>query len=205
MRPGCDRPAVTRLSYDTVSCRVWLDPLPDRQGPAQEICSLHSSRLTVPRGWMLCDRRDAPDVAEVAPRRSAAAPIVVAVPMSVDDSEDRTDVPAETAESSAPVGAAEQTSRPATRRVARTTPVAASDPQHDAVIESVPAEPAVQAVESGDTPDTGSGDAEVSEEPIDDEDLPELLRASSPLLSRAFRATGPQRSVLTQSLYDESD
>jgi hypothetical protein len=242
MRPGCDRPAVTRLSYDTVSCRVWLDPLPDRQGPAQEICSLHSSRLTVPRGWMLCDRRDALDVAEVSPRFSTAAPVVVPVPVSVDDSEDRPEAPAETAGSSPPEvtsssaspGAAEQRMRPATRRVARTTPVAVSD-RHDVVVGSPgervdlegpdmvsvevqveldvevdvdvelevesPAEPAVQAVEPGETP----GDTAVSEESGDEEDLPELLRASSPLLSRAFRATGPQRSVLTQSLYDESD
>ena len=57
MRPGCDRPAEVRLSYDTVSCHVWLDSIPDRPGPVQEICEFHALRLTVPRGWILCDRR----------------------------------------------------------------------------------------------------------------------------------------------------
>ncbi len=57
MRPGCDRPAEVRLSYDTVSCQVWLDPVPELLGPVQEICEFHALRLTVPRGWVLCDRR----------------------------------------------------------------------------------------------------------------------------------------------------
>ena len=57
MRPGCGRPAVSRLSYDTIACQVWLDPVPDWPGRAQEICELHTTRLTVPRGWVLCDRR----------------------------------------------------------------------------------------------------------------------------------------------------
>ena len=57
VRPGCDRDAVARLTYDTIACQVWLDPVPELPGRAQEICELHASRLTVPRGWMLCDRR----------------------------------------------------------------------------------------------------------------------------------------------------
>src|SRR5690606_16270140 len=57
VRPGCDRHAVARLTYDTIACQVWLDPVPELPGRAQEICELHASRLTVPRGWMLCDRR----------------------------------------------------------------------------------------------------------------------------------------------------
>src|SRR5690606_21965494 len=57
VRPVCDRHAVARLTYDTIACQVWLDPVPELPGRAQEICELHASRLTVPRGWMLCDRR----------------------------------------------------------------------------------------------------------------------------------------------------
>ena len=65
MRPGCDRPAAARLSYDTISCQVWLDQMPERLGPVQEICQFHAERLTVPRGWTLCDRRvDAPALFE---------------------------------------------------------------------------------------------------------------------------------------------
>lgn len=56
-RPGCDRPAAARLGFDPVSCSVWLDPLLERPGRSQEICDLHAERLTVPRGWMLCDQR----------------------------------------------------------------------------------------------------------------------------------------------------
>jgi hypothetical protein len=48
---------------------------------------------------------------------------------------------------------------------------------------------------------TGAAD----DEALDPEDLPESLRATSPLLSRAFRATGPQRSVLSQMLLDQGD
>lgn len=57
MRPGCDRDAAARLTYDTVGCQVWLDDLAEQTGRNQEICSLHAERLTVPRGWALEDRR----------------------------------------------------------------------------------------------------------------------------------------------------
>lgn len=84
MRPGCDRPAEVRLSYDTVSCQVWLDPIPELPGPVQEICEFHALRLTVPRGWILCDRRVASPalfVAKAVPTGSAApAPVVTTVP-----------------------------------------------------------------------------------------------------------------------------
>ena len=76
MRPGCDHLAVARLTYDTVTCQVWLDQLPERPGRVQEICDMHAERLTVPRGWMLCDRRqDAPAlfVADVVEPEAVAA------------------------------------------------------------------------------------------------------------------------------------
>lgn len=56
-RPGCDRAAVARLTYDVVTCQVWLDEVSERSGSTQEICALHVDRLRVPRGWMVCDRR----------------------------------------------------------------------------------------------------------------------------------------------------
>src|SRR5690349_930426 len=78
MRPGCDRPAAARLSYDTISCQVWLDQVPERLGPVQEICQFHAERLTVPRGWMLCDRRvDAPALFEADDR---VTPLVAPTP-----------------------------------------------------------------------------------------------------------------------------
>ena len=58
MRPGCDRGAAARLTYDPVGCQVWLDDLGERIGRDQEICMLHAQRLVVPRGWLLSDRRE---------------------------------------------------------------------------------------------------------------------------------------------------
>lgn len=56
-RPGCDRDAVARLTYDIVACHVWIDGLDGSRGRTQELCDLHLGRLTIPRGWMLNDRR----------------------------------------------------------------------------------------------------------------------------------------------------
>ncbi len=57
MRPGCDRPAAARLTYDTDAAAVWLDrPVEDGQ-PAQQVCSVHAATLTAPLGWTVTDRR----------------------------------------------------------------------------------------------------------------------------------------------------
>lgn len=76
MRPGCDRPAVARLTFDPVRCELWLDPLPTHAAPVQELCSFHVERLTVPRGWTVDDRRPAGG----AVVRPAPAPEPVAAP-----------------------------------------------------------------------------------------------------------------------------
>ena len=57
MRSKCDRPAQVRLTYDTISCQVWLDSLPERTGLVHEICEFHAKRITLPVGWKLSDRR----------------------------------------------------------------------------------------------------------------------------------------------------
>jgi hypothetical protein len=59
LRPGCDRPAAARLSYDAVSCELWLDDVevPGPRSRIQELCEFHADRLTVPRGWVVTDRR----------------------------------------------------------------------------------------------------------------------------------------------------
>ncbi|MFV0317584.1 MAG: DUF3499 family protein [Microthrixaceae bacterium] len=57
MRPGCDRTAAARLTYDTEVAAVWLDrPDPDSE-PAQQVCSVHAATLTAPLGWTVTDRR----------------------------------------------------------------------------------------------------------------------------------------------------
>ena len=58
---------------------------------------------------------------------------------------------------------------------------------------------AVDAVVADETP----APAESPEPDGVDED--EEFLPTSPLLARAFRATGPQRSVLTQTLLNEAD
>ncbi|MCB1257436.1 MAG: DUF3499 family protein [Microthrixaceae bacterium] len=59
MRSKCDRPAQVRLTYDTLRCQVWLDPLPEFGSMVHEICEFHAKRMTLPMGWTLSDRRTA--------------------------------------------------------------------------------------------------------------------------------------------------
>lgn len=131
VRPGCDRGAAARLTYDPVGCQVWLDDLGERIGRDQEICMLHAQRLVVPRGWLLSDRRE--DQPTEATATAATAELFQALRQEL----------------------------------------AEPDPEPEPEPEPAP-------------------------EPVVDEELPEVLRATSPLLSRAFASTGHQRSVLTQ-------
>jgi hypothetical protein len=128
VRPGCDRGAAARLTYDPVGCQVWLDDLGERIGRDTEICMLHAQRLVVPRGWQLSDRRE--------------------------------DQPAEA------------TTTAATAELFQALRQELAEPEPEPELES-----------------------EAEPEP---DELPEVLRATSPLLSRAFASTGHQRSVLTQ-------
>lgn len=57
MRPGCDRPAAARLTYDTEAAAVWLDPPIEDGQPAQQVCGIHAGTLTAPLGWTVTDRR----------------------------------------------------------------------------------------------------------------------------------------------------
>ncbi len=201
VRPGCDRPARARLAYDTVTCQVWLDQLLDRSGRSQEICELHAERLTVPRGWMLCDRRaEAPAlfVAEVA--SPSAAPTDAAVPGE---------------------GATRRRRRPrrddSTRNLfdeiaadISEAPIEVVIAPHLVMVEPEPVatetEPEPEPVATEPEPEPVAVEPQPEPEPEQEpEPEPELavLTATSPLLARAFRQTGPQRSVLTQANGDE--
>lgn len=190
MRPGCDRPAEARLSYDTIGCQVWLDALADRPGRSQEICDLHATRLTVPRGWMLCDRRvDEPAlfVATTAGATATAATLPSA--------------PTPTARPSGRPGrrrrSGERTRHPAATLELFESPGAEPAPEPPSRIETQ-----VDAVQRVEAVEVVEPVPEVEPTPVDepapDDDVPESLRATSPLLARAFAATGHQRSVLTQ-------
>jgi len=285
-RPGCDRFAVARLTYDTIACQVWLDPVLERPGRAQEICDLHATRLTVPRGWVLCDRRAEPpassdpeaatngtavrtsvtSIGPLADRESAAeaepaaeqAPDVdrpaETQPAQVDPPETP---PREIAASVAPtVPAAPPAARshparrpisvaddpvepvhPARRRVARTVALPLSELVRDESGHNGDGAHLAEVTQLEVGPDPAEeGPSEVAESPVDEvaahvdevpvdeqvdgdevpvdeqadeepleEDLPESLQATSPLLARAFRLSAPQGSVLSRALLNEPD
>ncbi len=159
MRPGCELAAAARLTFDPVSCQAWLDVLVDRPGSAQEVCELHADRLTLPRGWMLCDRRADEPALFVGASTSAATPTAPAAPTAP----------------SAPVVRRRRRSVAPQPSLTPPAPVAAElfDAPPDPLAAATPPPPAA------------------SEDPLE-------LSASSPLLARAFRATGNQHSVLTE-------
>ncbi len=188
MRPGCDRAAEARLSYDAIGCQVWLDELSERPGRTQEICGLHAGRLTVPRGWMLCDRRDdepALFVTVSPPAAVATAPVTALPPVVGRPGRRRR---------------AEVTRHPAATLELFTEPA----PEPDAVVEAEPDPTPSVEQEPVAEPAAAVERARAEAEPDEDE-VPEMLRATSPLLARAFAATGHQRSVLTQRTDDPDD
>ncbi len=57
-RPGCAELAVGTLTYQYGRAQVWLDALtPERDPHAYDLCQDHATRLSVPLGWHLDDRR----------------------------------------------------------------------------------------------------------------------------------------------------
>lgn len=170
MRPGCDRDASTRLTYDPIACEVWLDDLAARVGRSQEICTLHAERQTVPRGWVLSDRRsEQPPMFEapVAPAPAAPAASRGAAPRRRRRR-------------------AEDADHPAVQTLELFEVLRQELAEAEAEIEAAVEEPAVEEPAGDPAPD----------EPEDD--VPASLQATSPLLARAFASTGHQRSVLTQ-------
>ena len=59
-RPGCAEAAVATFTYQYARSVVWLDELShDRDPHGYDLCDRHASRLGVPYGWRLDDRRRA--------------------------------------------------------------------------------------------------------------------------------------------------
>ena len=57
-RPSCNDSASTTLAYDYANRTVWLDHLSDEAHPmTHDLCLRHADGLSVPRGWILQDRR----------------------------------------------------------------------------------------------------------------------------------------------------
>ena len=72
-RPGCHHPAAVAITFDAVTCQVWIDRL--FADATQLLCEQHAERLSPPRGWVVVDRRDG-QASIVSPR----GPRVVAPP-----------------------------------------------------------------------------------------------------------------------------
>jgi hypothetical protein len=57
-RSGCAQAATSTLSYQYGRAIVWLDDLTVSRDPHDyDLCERHTSRLSVPNGWRLEDRR----------------------------------------------------------------------------------------------------------------------------------------------------
>lgn len=173
-RPGCDRDAVARLTYDIVGCQVWIDGLEGVRGRTQELCELHLGRLTIPRGWALSDRRVETELLVHAGAGDAT----------------------EVARESAELGDA------VTEPVREVAKPAAQVP--DSIVEAVEAEAAEPAVATDqpddDRDDNAVSNSEADNEDELDESIPDELRAGSPLLSRAFRAAGGSKSLVEDTV-----
>jgi len=58
-RPDCARAGSVCLTYDYARSTVWLDHLPAEADPHEyDLCESHATRLRVPHGWELVDRRN---------------------------------------------------------------------------------------------------------------------------------------------------
>ena len=57
-RSGCAQPATVTLSYQYARAIVWLDDLLRVRDPHNyDLCQRHSTKMTVPKGWQIEDRR----------------------------------------------------------------------------------------------------------------------------------------------------
>lgn len=69
-RPGCHHPAAVAITFDAVSCQVWVDRL--FADATQLLCEEHAERLSPPRGWVVVDRREGQS-SIVSPREPSVA------------------------------------------------------------------------------------------------------------------------------------
>jgi hypothetical protein len=61
-RTSCAEPAVATLTYQYQGGAVWIDDLtPEREPYGYDLCERHASRISVPHGWRLDDRRTRDD------------------------------------------------------------------------------------------------------------------------------------------------
>lgn len=56
-RPACQRQSVATLTYDYAARVATVDDLAPAHPMQYDLCADHTSRLSVPNGWQLVDRR----------------------------------------------------------------------------------------------------------------------------------------------------
>ncbi len=198
MRPGCDRLAAARLTYDTAAGAVWLDPPVDDGQPAQQVCDVHAATLTAPLGWTMTDRR----FIEVGASRYSLSPPVIEGEVSPFAQARRA------ARSEEPGTFTQQTLEiPDDGSAQSPTGVAAvGAPGSEAPRSEVPEShaPETDAPET-EAPGPEAPRVEGPESEVPPADEPEVGEAPGKpgtkprgkLLDRAFEWTGPQHSVLT--------
>ena len=166
-RPGCSQPADVLYGIDADHLLVWIESLDGIVVPrAGVLCRRHADAMVVPLGWMLDDRRE--PVPRLFKPRDAAPPAAPR-PRSHRSAPHRDDT-----------GQLE---------FSAATQAVAPDEQSESV--PVAAGGAVAAVAAVADPD--GGDAGLPWKPVFDQrdDLDGLLKARSPLLSRAFGKREP--------------
>ena len=189
------------ISYDAAACQVWVDSL-DRVGSGQLLCEQHRARLTPPRGWTVVDRREgiepplppAPTAPVAEP--DAVPPAVKKAPRRRARSWGHLDAPR--LEFSGPE--IEVTAR-STAPVAVPAPEPPPEPEPEVVLATVEPAPEVEPPAPAPEPEPSAPEPEPEPEPevvAPADDLADLLKPKGGLLGRAFQATGPQRSALTE-------
>lgn len=187
-RPGCGREAEVCITYDAVACQVWLDPISVSPAGGQPLCAAHAQGLRAPRGWVVLDRRTSQaslmTPAVEPPPRPAARPRIARAWGQFEaprlefvgdaDSSAPGPVPAVVVTAPPVIEEPEPAPEPAPEPEPEPEPVPVPEP----VPEPEPAPAAAAATEK-------------------------LLQPKGRLLSRAFEATGYQRSAITQTARPE--
>jgi hypothetical protein len=162
-RPGCTQPAEVLYGMSATTLTVWLDAYDEvLAARVGALCRHHADAMVVPRGWSLDDRRE------------AAPPLF----------------PSEAATKAAATPTPAKTRRRRPRRQASGDDTGQLElvPNADDAAESPAAQRAAEPVVEPVDPTPFSPWRPKFDE---DDDLDGLLRARSPLLSRAFRGQSP--------------
>ena len=179
------------ISYDTVACQVWMDPIAIGPTGGQSLCEQHASRLSAPRGWVVVDRRELQSNLMTSGGGQTSESL-----SSKPDS---------------PASASETAASPRVRRPLSRGWGQFDAPTLDFVADGSAAPPAAEA-----DPNEHAVEAEV-DAPADTVPAPpvppaavrvpaapaatvDLGRPKGRLLSRAFESVGMQRSAITDSL-----